>query len=138
MREIKLPISFERIRGFTRIVDGVFHIVNYDEVIRVTLGEPPSAQDTDDDPYAFEDDHHEDFYGVTDKRPHLANGTHEVSYDFMPSQNETTVTVRAPSGTHDIVFPTRSGDWFVATLEDEGRYLVIAEPWSLRLYELQA
>ena len=35
-----------------------------------------------------------------------------------------------------VEFPTFSGDWFAASLSDDGKHLVLAEPYSIALYRV--
>lgn len=137
MHQLRLPKISERIRGFTSPNNGVFHAFDYDEVFRIELGENPKVEVLDENPNDFERECGE-YYGVAEKKPILSAGGHEIAYDFNPYAKEIAVSVTGPDGKKEINFPILSGDWFVATIEGNGQYLFIAEPYFLRVYSLLA
>lgn len=134
MKKIDLPRFSERIRGFTLPVDGMMYAFDYDEVFRLnlTMG---SLEILNDDPYAFADAN-PGFLGVSGFEPLLANGSSTVSYCFDPAGDSQDVCLIWQGQRHDITFRTLSGDWFVATLTANEKYLIIAEPYLLEVYAL--
>lgn len=137
MHQLALPKISERIRGFTPPKGSVFYVFDYDEVFRVELGESPKVEILDNNPWDFELECGE-FYGVSEKPPVLSSPNHKLTYNFDPKANEIEVSVASASATELVKFPTLSGDWFVATIEGNGQYLFIAEPYCLRVFSLAA
>jgi hypothetical protein len=135
MKKIELPRTSERIRGFTLPADGAFYIVDYDEVFRIRLDGTPSVDILDVNPYEFEGKT-DTLLGVSDRAPLARVGETEISYSFNPKDRYQTVTLRANGRADTISFCTMSGDWFVASLSEDGKYMVVAEPYLLELYAL--
>jgi hypothetical protein len=133
MHQVAIPKISERIRGFTPPKNGVFHVFDYDEVFRVELEGSPKVEVLDKNPYDFEAECGE-YYGVSEKSAVLSQAGYRVTYNFDPAANEIAVSVAGPNGKEVIDFPTLSGDWFVATIEENGKYLFIAEPYQLNVY----
>ncbi|WP_143029301.1 hypothetical protein [Rhodoferax sp. OV413] len=136
MRKIELPRISERIRGFTLPTDGLMHVFDYDEVFCVDLGRA-SVEVLTDNPYAFDAEHPESL-GVSDNPPLLLTNRISVAYSFDPVADSQPVQVLVDGQRYDISFRTLSGDWFVATLTADERYLIIAEPYMLEVYAFEA
>lgn len=135
MRKIELPRISERIRGFTIPTDGLMYVFDYDEVFRVDL-DMASVEVLTDDPYVFDGDHPESL-GVSENPPLLQTKRIAVAYSFDPTADSQIVRVLVGGQPYDISFRTLSGDWFVATLTADERYLIIAEPYMLVVYSLE-
>ena len=136
MYKLNLPRISERIRGFTPPEDGVMFVFDYDEVFRITLGDPPSVETLRDNPYEFESNH-PDHFGVSDKEPILESGSFKLSYQFDSRSNFQNITVESLEKAESIQFRTLSGDWFIATFSPCQKYLLIAEPYLIEVYSLQ-
>ncbi|GAA0829021.1 hypothetical protein [Cupriavidus pauculus] len=136
MKRIELPRISERIRGFTLPVGNVLHVFDYDEVFRIDL-QKHSVEVLALDPYAFDAEHPEAL-GVSENQPLLRTGSFEISYSFAPDKSSQTVKVIAKNEIHELSFPTLSGDWFIATLTADERYLLMAEPYLLAIYALNS
>ena len=136
MRKIDLLRLSERIRGFTLPVDGVMHVFDYDEVFRLNLA-TGLFEILDDDPWEFADAN-PGFLGVSGCEPLRANGSSTVSYCFDPTGDFQDVCLIWQGQRHEITFRTLSGDWFVATLTANDKYLIIAEPYLFEVYALAA
>jgi hypothetical protein len=134
MKKIELPRISERIRGFTLPANGVMQVFDYDEVFQVNLRNP-SVEVLALTPDAFEAEHPR-CLGVSELSPLLVVDETSVSYSFDPRADAQTVEVLSVGQRHEISFRTLSGDWFVATLSADGRYLVLAEPYLLEVYFL--
>ena len=76
------------------------------------------------------------FKGLTANVPLLRVGGKEVSYHFDPKSDFVTVNCKVHGRSAEIKFRTLSGDWFAASLSDDGRHLVLAEPYDIALYAL--
>jgi hypothetical protein len=63
-------------------------------------------------------------------------GGNEISYQFDPKSDFVTVNCKVHGRSAQIKFRTLSGDWFAASLSDDGRHLVLAEPYDFALYAL--
>jgi hypothetical protein len=135
VRKIPLPRISERIRGFTAPKNGVFFVFDYDEVHKVSLGDQPIVEILDDDPYVFAEKVQGGF-GVSDREPIRSVGDSRLEYKFHPGAPSVTVNVELPDGKRQIEFRTFSGDWFVATFSPCGKYLVLAEPYLIELFEI--
>lgn len=135
MRKIELPRISERIRGFTLPTNGLMYVFDYDEVFRVDLCRA-SVEVFTDNPYVFDEDHPESL-GVSDNPPLLQTNRIAVTYSFDPGADSQSVQVLVDSQSHDISFRTLSGDWFVATLTPDERYLIIAEPYMLEVHAFE-
>ena len=75
-------------------------------------------------------------HGLSANTPILAVGQSRVSYDFNPKDDAVAVRLETAAGEEDISFRTFSGDWFAASLSDDGRHLILAEPYDLAVYAL--
>lgn len=135
MKKLDLPRISERIRGFTLPDNGVMYVFDYDEVFRVSLGCPPSVEVLPDNPYDFEATRPE-YFGVSDREPIRQSGPVSLTYTFDPSANCQSISVSTHQTTETIEFRTLSGDWFVATLSECGKYLVVAEPYLVEVWSL--
>lgn len=110
-------------------------VSDYDEIHEVDLFEPPKVEWVEGNPYSLED--RPNCLGVTGVAPILQVGSFNLRYDFDPKADTQDVTLTSPEGTKVIPFRTLSGDWFVATFSTDGKYLVIAEPYLIEVYQLQ-
>jgi len=142
MRKLDLskPPKSDRIIGFTIPRAGVFYVCDHDEVWRVAIGAKPSVEVTDHPPYKFVEGR-TDFLGLVFKGlsandPLLHVGQNEIAYDFDPKKDFVAVNYKVAGRSGRIEFPTLSGDWFAASFSDDGRYLVLAEPYDVALYAL--
>lgn len=142
MLKINLPadLRLERIIGFTIPRGDVFFVSDHDEVWRVEFGASPSAEPTEHAPYAFVENNNDFlglvFDGLRENQPILRVGSTEISYDFDPKAEFVRVSYRTERQAGTIDFRTFSGDWFAASLSDDGAYLILAEPYELGLYRL--
>lgn len=136
MRKLPLPRISERIRGFTLPESGSFFVFDYDEVFRVTLGDEPSVEVLDENPYDFEDKV-PGYFGVSERAPILERESIRVSYDFDPKLSAQDVLIESPLAKETLSFRTFSGDWFVATLSEGAEFLFIAEPYLIEVYSLK-
>ena len=73
-------------------------------------------------------------WGKTDAAPILALGLSAVAYDFDPRASTVEVLFTDGVNEEQIDFPTFSGDWFCASLSRDGDLLVLAEPYSIKVY----
>jgi hypothetical protein len=132
------PPEAERIIGFTIPQAGAFYICDHDEVWHATLDPSPTTVLTDHAPYAFVDGR-TDFLGLVFKglptnTPLLRVGQSEIAFDVKPKNDFVIVDYLAAGARGQIRFTTFSGDWFAASLSDDGRYLVMADPYDLAVY----
>jgi hypothetical protein len=142
MRKLDLwePLESDRIIGFTIPKGGTFYICDHDEVWRVTIGPALGVEVTDHRPYEFVIGNTDFlglvFEGLTANSPLLRVGENEIAYDFNPKSNFVTINYKVGGQSGEVEFRTFSGDWFAASLSDDGRYLVLAEPYDIALYAL--
>lgn len=140
MKKLTLPSISERYIGFTIPKAGTFYICDHDEVWRVTIGSEPAIEVTDLAPYEFVEDRADFlglvFAGLTENQPFLRVGQNEIGYDFEPKKEFVTVKYVVGDQRGEIEFPIFSGDWFAASFSDDGRHLLLAEPYSIALYEV--
>lgn len=138
----KLPLSkppeLERIIGFTVPKAGAFYVCDHEEVWRVTLADPPAFGSTDHAPYDFVEER-ADFLGVAFEGldvcpPLLRVGDRAITYDFDRAQHLVRIECSLSGESKLIEFPILSGDWFAASLSEDGRFLVLAAPYELALY----
>jgi hypothetical protein len=133
------PLS-DRIIGFTIPKSEAFYICDHDEVWRIVIGVTPSVEATDHSPYEFVKGRSDFlglvFAGCSANNPILRVGQNEIAYDFDPRNDFVTVEYKAAGRSGEIAFRTFSGDWFAASFSDEGKHLVLAEPYALALYEV--
>jgi hypothetical protein len=141
MRKLDLNgFHSDRIIGFTIPRGGTFHICDHDEVWRVRIGAVAEAELTDDAPYEFIAANR-DFLGLVMHGMSANTPIHEVdrsrlAYDFDPKSDAVTVRCVTSGAQQDISFRTFSGDWFAASFSDDGKHLVLAEPYDLAVYSL--
>lgn len=138
MREIEFMGPSERIIGITIPENQAFYVLNHDEILKVEISDTLEFKLTDMDPYKFIEESNS-FIGieVSDTGPILSVGDKAVSYSFAPADDYVKVTCNISEKIETITFPILSGDWFFATLSKDGRYLVLAEPYELAVYDLQ-
>lgn len=137
MKQIELKIPSERIIGFTIPREGLFHVCDHDEVWEIRIGPPPSVEITDHASYEFANAH-ADFvgWGQENGRELKKVGSTEIDYEFDPPQDFQHIECRIAGQVERLKFRTFSGDWFSASLSADGRFLVLAEPYRLELYDL--
>lgn len=135
----KLPWA-ERLIGFTIPVGGKFYVADHDEVWLVSIGQEIKAEVTDRAPYEFVGERSDFlglvFEGLAANPPTLRVGETEVSYIFDPTKDFVTVEYDVRGRHGKIEFRTFSGDWFAASLSGSGEHLVLADPYSIELYEV--
>lgn len=137
MKKIDFPRFFsERLQGFTLPIEGLMQVVDYDEVFNLDLS-TGSFEVLDEGPETFEHGP-EGFLGRSENPPLLAVGSKSVSYDFNRPSNSIEVRVAVHGLEQTITVPILSGDWFVASLSSDGRYLVVAEPYLIEVYALES
>lgn len=134
------PPESDRIIGFTIPKAGLFYICDHDEVWKVRLGSKPNVEVTDHAPYDFARKR-TDFLGLSFKgcvanEPLLLVGDTRIRYDFDPRIDFVEVTYEVAGRSGTIEFETASGDWFATSLSDNGRFLILAEPYGLAAYDL--
>lgn len=140
MRKLALskPSHSDRIVGFTIPKARTFFVCDHDEVWRAAIEPDPLMQVTDHAPYKFIEDRTDFlglvFEGLPQNRPLLRARQSEIFYEFNPKQEFVTVDYVVAGRAGKIEFPTFSGDWFAASLSDDGRHLVLAEPYDLAVY----
>jgi len=137
VKQIALKIPSERIIGFTIPRDGIFLVCDHNEVWRVHIGPPASIEVTDSAPYEIADSH-ADFVGWGQEKGRELKrvGSTQISYAFDPPHDFLTLDCKTSDRVETIKFRTFSGDWFSASLSVDGRFLVLAEPYLLELYDL--
>ncbi len=136
MKKIKIPKTSERIRGITLPEKNVVFVCDYDEVFKISIGSVSEPEILGDDPYEFLNKQ-KHTVGVLEQPPiHEINGN-TVNYNFNPVNDFVTVNYNIEEKTGTIEFPTLSGDWFAASFSKCGKYLILAEPYSFELYELE-
>lgn len=135
MKKLDLPRTSERIRGLTLPDNGVIYVCDYDEVFKVTIGSDSEADILDDDPYEFLDSLPHSL-GVSKGEPILEFGGNRISYKFNSLNDFVTVHCNINGHESNIEFRTLSGDWFAASFSPCGKYILLAEPYGIELYEL--
>jgi hypothetical protein len=142
MRKLDLskPPESDRIIGFTIPRGGLFCICDHDEVWKVSIGTTLGIEATDRSPYAFVETN-TDFLGLVldglaANVPLLRAGGSAVAHDFDPKSDFVTVDCNVDGRSEQIEFRIQSGEWFAASLSDDGRHLVLAEPYDIAVYEL--
>ena len=135
MKKVNLPRTSERIRGLTLPDNGFIYVCDYDEVFKVTIGNDSEAEILDDDPYEFLGSLSHAL-GVTEGEPILESNGNSISYKFNSINDFVTVHCNINGQESNIEFRTLSGDWFAASFSHCGKYLVLAEPYDIELYEL--
>jgi hypothetical protein len=134
LRKLLIPTFTERLYGFTIPDADKIHACDHDESFEITLGDSPSVEMLEDNPYKFIASF-ENALGIPNGIPiHRLDGV-EVSYSFDGRKDFVIVTVRRGDQTEKISLRTLSGDWFAATISKCGKYLVLAEPYLLECYE---
>lgn len=141
----KLDISpalqqMERFIGFTIPRNGKFSVCDHDEVVWITIDGSASPELSDEHPYKFVENN-PDFLGIVFEDlpkhgPVLSAGSTTISYKFDPEQEFVRVKYEIAGKHGELEFRTFSGDWFVGSLSEDGRHLVLAEPYEVALYEI--
>ena len=139
MKKLMLPFLSERYIGFTIPQSGSFYVCDHDEVWRISIGsDDPAVQVTDIQPYVFVEDRVDFlglvFEGLPENKPLLRVGRNEIAYDFDPKEEFVGIRYVVAGQAGEIEFPILSGAWFVASLSDDGRHLVLAEPNGIAPY----
>ena len=132
--------QMERFIGFTIPQGGRFFVCDHDEVIQVIINGTISAEFCDEHSYKFVENKTSFvglvFDGLTENAPIHRVGSTSISYELDLAQDFVHVRYETSGDSGVLKFRTFSGDWFVASLSDDGRYLVMAEPYEVALYEL--
>jgi hypothetical protein len=143
MEKLDLPLDLhpmERLIGFTIPRGGSFCVCDHAEVVRLDIREAVSADPDDQHPYEFVENNGDFlglvFEGLTENQPVLRSGSTVISYDFDPNEEAVVVAYEVDGSRGTVEFPTFSGAWFAASLSDDGRYLVLAEPSDIVIYRV--
>lgn len=132
----KLPFKSpsERVIGFTVPKAGQFFLCDHDEVWTVEIAADVLTSETDHAPYDLAKQR-PDFVGWGDNRNEVRQaGDTKIEYDFDPKSDFVVVRYKAGAATGEIKFPTFSGDWFAASLSEDGKHLVLAEPYDAAVF----
>jgi hypothetical protein len=132
--------QMERFIGVTIPRSGKFSVCDHDEVVRITIDGSVAPEVSDEHPYKFVENN-SDFLGIVfdglpENQPILRVGSTAISYKFDPKQDFARVECDVAGKRGALEFRTFSGDWFVASLSEDGRHLVLAEPYEVALYEV--
>jgi hypothetical protein len=140
MRHIPLTLQSDRLIGYTNPRNGSFLVADHDEVWRVEIAEPVGIEVMEQHPYDLAGQNRDfvglHFEGAPRNQPLLHAGGSTIAYDFNPKRDYVTVRYTACGHSGEIRFRTFSGDWFCASLSDDGDHHVLAEPYGLALYDL--
>ncbi len=132
MKPIPLPHLSERVIGVTLPKDGRFLVCDYDEVFEIAISDPPQAQFIDVDPETVEQ--RPDFIGrARDNSIHRV-GESRIRFNFDSTAQSVKVKYDCAGQRGSIEFKILSGDWFYASFSEDGRYLILAEPYGIELY----
>jgi len=133
MKKLDLYIRSERLIGCTVPSNGIFFVCDHDEVWKVTISDLPQIELIDDEPYPFAE--RDDFigWGSTSERPLKRAGESEIEYKFK-GRDYVDLKFRVHGQKGQLRFTTFSGDWFSASLSDDGRHLVMIEPYLIELF----
>lgn len=132
--------QMERFIGITIPRNGKFFVCDHDEVVQITIDGSVAPEVSEEHPYKFVENN-PDFIGIvfddlTKNEPILRVGTTGISYKFDPRQDFVQVEYDIAGKRGALDFRTFSGDWFVASLAEDGTHLVLAEPYEVALYEV--
>jgi len=126
--------------GFTIPRSGAFYLCDHDAVWKVKLGPKVTAELTDLAPYSFVEAN-DDFLGLVfeglkENPPLKKVGAREISYDFKEGADAAHLRYLVDGEERgQIQFSTFSSAWFVASFSDDGRFLILAEPYDLSIFE---
>jgi len=136
LEELPLKIPSERLIGFTAPARGRFFVCDHDEVWMVDLKDKAELVEIDDAPYKFVEGR-SDFvgWGLNDKEVKEVGDT-GIQYEFHPSRDFVVVHYWIGAKSGEINFRISSGDWFAASLSDDGKFLVLAEPYALAIFAM--
>ena len=137
--DIAVPHGCERLIGFTIPDAGRFYICDHDRVWAGQI-EPAGFELTDFSSYDFVGQR-SDFLGIvfedlSANNPILSAGGAAISYRFNDGDAYATVECRVGGRSAEVRFETVSRAWFAASLSHDGRHLVMADPYSLEVYEV--
>jgi hypothetical protein len=139
VKKLRLPFISERYIGFTIPKNGTFYICDHDAVWLITLAPEPIVDETDLDPYKFVESRTDFlglvFEGLKENPPLLRVGENAIAYDFDPKSDKVTIQYVVAGRSGEIEFSIWSQYWFSASFSDDARYLILAEPDSLEIYE---
>ena len=132
--------QMERFIGFTIPRDGRFAVADHDEVVVITLDGSAPSEISDAHPYKFVEGN-PDFLGIVfddllENKPVLSVRSTAIAYQFDPKQDFVRVEYEVAGERGALEFRTFSGDWFAASLSEDGKHLVLAEPYEVALYEV--
>ena len=137
MKKINLPRICERFLGISHPENGIFFAIDHDEVYKVRIGSLDEPEFVDECPYKFLKSL-KNYVGINSPEPILQSGENTISYKFSSRAKEVEVKCKVASSVHTINFPILSGDWFIATFSVCGNYIIMAEPYELKLYSVGA
>lgn len=132
MKPIPLPHLSERIIGVTLPKDGKFLVCDYDEILEVAICDPPQVQPVEGDPETVEQ--RTDFIGRWRDNSIHRVGENRITFNFKSTARTVKVKYDCSGRRGLIEFRTLSGDWFYASFSEDGRYLILAEPYAVELY----
>ncbi len=132
--------QMERFIGFTIPRGGRFAVADHDEVVVISLDGSALPEISDTHPYKFVEDNR-DFLGIVfddllKNKPILSVGSTTIWYQFDPEEDFVRLEYEVAGERGALEFRTFSGDWFAASLSEDGKHLVLAEPYEVALYEV--
>lgn len=138
--DFKKPAVLERLIGFTIPRAGKFAICDHDEVWSAFMDPTRLPEVAEIHPYKFVEGNNDFlglvFEGLGENQPIKRVGSTEIAWAFDPKSDFVTVHVRAGLEVDKVEFHTFSGDWFAASLSDDGQHLVLAEPYDIAVYRI--
>lgn len=140
MREIAFNLPCERVRGISIPQNNTFFILGYDEVYKATIRKKVRTKRThfdSNEDLAMVDSFKElSFTNRDPNAPIVSNNNNRISYNFDPADDSVEVICNISGEIRKIDFPTFSGDWFCATFSEDGKYMVLAEPYKIAVYDV--
>lgn len=138
--DLRKPPVLERLIGFTIPRAGKFAICDHDEVWSAFTEPTRLPEATELHPYEFVKGNTDFlglvFDGLEENQPLKRVGDTEISWAFDPKADFVTVHVRVGLEAKKIEFRTFSGDWFAASLADDGQHLVLADPYDIAVWKI--
>ena len=136
MNKLDFKLPEKRLSGFTMPCKDGFHICGTDEVYFISLEDQrANVIETNFDPFNFFMSA-ETFLGAQGMKPITSFGNNTLDYTFDPTKREVVIRFIIDGESGELIFPTLSGDWFVASFSTCGKFLAVAEPYQIDLYRL--
>ena len=139
IRPISIPYIADRFLGVTIPNESTMYACSYDGIHKISFLPLVAVEINSErrEDYDYLESLGETL-GLDGGQPILQDQNTKLDYTFRPKENSQIVKIIRSEKEEKIRFDTLSGDWFYATLSKCGKFILLADPYLIAVYEIIA